>query len=544
MPRANPSESIKVAARHLFRHLDDPAELRRNPIVAHYFDCNADGSDGIAALEAIVAVRRAVRLAADCCELDDRNAGLHRRAKRNAILLEQLCTGSDSYRVAAKTLGLSVPQYYRTKQALCLRIARAMSRSAPRFVPHCTDSAWARLEVAERRAGLGDFSGAQAICVDLAAYAPSSAVRVRALCLVASVERERGSLTRSRSFLAQATAALEAGREQMMPGDALIAECYVKLWAARIAFDGPRSREGLQILEDAIRRAPTEQSIGDLALRAVLADLLAEGAEQHEALGDFVRAKALAALAAERARSLPETFPQKSFVARTMSRLQWVAPGVQERPNLANRLNNFHTALDLARHSGSLENQVRSLLNLMSVHVVLGDAKAATAYSQQALRLAVDFGGRRLGAMARLEITDALVSGSRWRLVGAMLATLGDAFDNGSYSWLFCKLFEAIYLAKTGQLERSIAVATESEKRASVAGYTRICGGLQRVVASSAHAIGRKVLAHEQIRASIDTVCRSGSLLSLGNAYRIAADITGERRYADLAREIGTELAM
>ena len=56
--------------------------------------------------------------------------------------------------------------------------------------------------------------------------------------------------------------------------------------------------------------------------------------------------------------------------------------------------------------------------------------------------------------------------------------------------------------------------------------------------------VGRKMLAHEQIRASIETVYRNGSLLSLGHTYRVAAAITGERRYALLAREIGNELAV
>ena len=99
----------------------------------------------------------------------------------------------------------------------------------------------------------------------------------------------------------------------------------------------------------------------------------------------------------------------------------------------------------------SVENEVRSLLNLMSVHVVLGDAKTALLYSQHALRLSEDFGGRRLAAMTRLEMAHALMGGPRWRLAGAILPTLADAFPDGSYNWLFCKAFEAIYLAKIGE---------------------------------------------------------------------------------------------
>ncbi|HEX3370624.1 MAG TPA: hypothetical protein VHS56_13680 [Candidatus Cybelea sp.] len=537
MPRANPSESIEVAARHLFRHLDEPAELRRNPLVAHYFERCTD-------IEGMVAARRAVRQAAEQCERDDREAGLHRRAQRNARLLEAMRTRDGTYRIAANALGLSVQQYYRAKQQLCLRIARIMSQRSARLAYDSTDLASVRLELAERRAGLGEFSGAKRICDDIAAHAPSASARIRALCLIASVERERGDLAHSRSRLTQARAVLEASRDEMAARDALVGECQIEVWAARLAFDEPGSGKSLPILEEAIRRASIEESTGDAVSQAVVADLLAEGAEQHEAIGDFERAKTLAALAAERARSLPDSFPQKSFVARTLSRLQWVAPGVQERPSVARRLDNFHSALELARRSGSIENEVRSLLNLMSVHVVLGDAKTAMLYSRDALRLAADFGGRRLAAMARLEMTDALIGGSHWRLAGAMLPTLGDAFAKGSYSWLFCKAFEAIYLAKIGQPERSIVVATASERLARAAGYTRICGGLQRVIASSANTIGRKMLAHEQIQASIDTVYRSGSLLSLGHAYKVAATITGERRYARLAREIGIELAV
>jgi tetratricopeptide (TPR) repeat protein len=540
MPRANPSESIEVAARHLFRHLDEPPELRRNPIVSHYFEQGTD-------LEAVVAVRRAVRQAAEHCEREDRNARLHRRVARNARLLEQLCTRGASYRAAANALGLSVQQYYRAKQQLCLRIARVMSRSSPRsprLAHDSTDLASARLEVAEKRAGVGEFFGAQRICADVAAHAPSALARIRALCLMASVERECGTLMRSRSWLAQASVVLNSRREEMPAGDALVAECQIKLWTARVDFDEPESGKGLRILEDTLRRAVMEESCGDAVSQAVLVEVFTEGAVQHEALGDFERAKTLAALAADRAVLLPDSFPQKSYVARTMSRLQWVAPGVRERPKVAGRLNNFNTALELARCSGSVENIVCSLLNLMSVHIVLGDANTAMPYLQRALRLAADFGSRRLDAMARLEIVDALLGSARWRLAGAMLANLGDAFARGSYCWLYCKVFEAIYLTKIGRPERSIVVATEAERIARAAGFTRLCGGLQRVIASSANAIGRKLLAHEQIRASIDTVYRNGSLLSLGNTYRVAAAITGERHYAERAREIGIELAV
>lgn len=505
-------------------------------MLAPYFEQRSE-------VDATVAIRRAIRQAGEQCEREDRDAGLHRRAQRNARLLDQLCAG-EPYAVAAKLLGLSVQQYYRAKQQLCLRIARILSMRSAALVHDFTDLASVRLELAERRARLGEFSGAKRICDDVAAHAPAALARIRALCLTASVERERGDIAHSRSALTRARAVLETARSEMAARDVLVGECQIQVWEARLAFDEPGSSKGLPLLEHAIERASTERAICDAASQAVMVDLFAEGAEQHEAIGDFQRAEALAALGAERARSLPDSFPEKSFAARTLSRLQCVAPGVQERPNVARRIANFHWALELARRSGSIENEVRALLNLMSLHVVLGNPDAAALYSQKASRLSADFGGRRLTAMTRLEMTDALIGGTRWRLAGATLPDLSEAFAKGSYNWLFCKAFEAIYFAEIGQPQRSIVVATEAERLARAAGFTRICGGLQRVIASSADAIGRKALAHEQIRASIDTVCRGGSLLSLGHAYQVAAAITGERRYARLAREIGMQLAV
>jgi hypothetical protein len=546
MPRANPVESIEVAARHLFRHLNDPAELRRNPIVAHHFASRPERTAD-AERDAIAAIRRAIREAAGRCERDDLQAGLDRRAQRNARVFEQFYIRGAPYRAAAKALSLSVQQYYLDKQALCLRIARLVSQDGSRSGVSLLDNgdlARARLDIAERRAGVGDFSGARRVAGDIATHGPSVVARIRALCVLASVERERGDYGRSRSWLKDAAALLATSRERMPAEDALIGECQISLWLARVAFDEPSSKDGLEIIEGALRLASAPEPIVDPVSQAVLVDVLMEGAEQHEAIGDFSRAKALAAFAVARVGGLPDAFPQRSHAARMESRLQWVAPSVPGRATVANRLDNFRTALELARCSGNLEGIVRSLLCLMCAHMFVGDDKTSVVYSQRALALVADFGGSRLEAATRLEITDTFLAGTRWRLAGTTLANLDGQFPRGSYSWVYCKVLEAIYLAKIGQSQRSIQVAAEAEDVARASGFSRLSGGLQRVLASSADALGRKSLAQDQIRASIDTVYRNGSLLSLGHTYRVAASITGERRYADLAREIRVALAV
>ena len=43
MPFADPKKSFEIAVRHLFRHLDDTVQLRRNPLVIWAFGCRKNG---------------------------------------------------------------------------------------------------------------------------------------------------------------------------------------------------------------------------------------------------------------------------------------------------------------------------------------------------------------------------------------------------------------------------------------------------------------------------------------------------------------------
>ncbi|HEY1681071.1 MAG TPA: hypothetical protein VGF98_05500 [Candidatus Tumulicola sp.] len=543
MPRANITRSIRAATQHLFRNLDHPEELQRNPITKGYFDTQST-KDTHSANNALVRIRTAIRAAAVECEREDLSTGRVQRARRNRLLFEQFYARRETYRVAASKLGLSVQQYYRDKARLCLRITAIISKagSSPRpVVQVASDLANARLGVAEQRFWIGDFAGALRLCEDIAVRASASA-KIRALCIAAAVHRECGSPLQARSSLDDAAVLLNFP-SQLDALEAALARCEIKVGLARLTFDGPHSAEALEIAQDALNDAPAAALVLDPSRTAVIVESLMECSAQYEVVGNFNRSKTLAMRALECASALPASSPLKSYAVRLECRHQWIAPDVSERNDIARRIDAYREALELARNSKSLSSIVLAVADLMTVNSMVGNAEEALAYSKQASSLSKDFGGHYLEGWVRLSVAAALLNTPLWPHVGTLLIGLNDRFTERSHHWIFFRILLAEYFAKSGRLKASLKVAGAAQPIASATGLTRLDGALQCLIASGADAIGDKPLAQERIRACIDIQEHSGSRMDVYNAYKAAASIMSDSRYAKEARDLRDEIA-
>lgn len=123
MPLADPKRSLKVAGRHLFRHLGDANALRRNPLVCEFF---RQGS-GTTSAAVLTEIREVILREARGLRHEDMAAGLVSRADRHYEVIAGLCAGEPAVVTAAR-IGLSRRQYYRERQASCLRISAALAR--------------------------------------------------------------------------------------------------------------------------------------------------------------------------------------------------------------------------------------------------------------------------------------------------------------------------------------------------------------------------------------------------------------------------------
>jgi hypothetical protein len=134
MPRANPTASFDVAVRHLFRHLDDVAELRRNPLVKRYFK-SQPSINTFHQKHVLSLIRSAIDAAADRYR-DAAGSDASPTTYRQLHILRR-----SIQRVAVKDianqLGISQRQCYRERSAIYHYIADFIRRGEVREIQPC-----------------------------------------------------------------------------------------------------------------------------------------------------------------------------------------------------------------------------------------------------------------------------------------------------------------------------------------------------------------------------------------------------------------------
>src|ERR1700690_3595171 len=108
MARANPDSSFEASARHLFRHLNDAAALRSNPLVSAHFSSETAHDAILLRIHTHV-----LNLAELLCE-ELASQGRELQAHRRREIVVALCRGEAVTETAAR-LALSRSQYYRER---------------------------------------------------------------------------------------------------------------------------------------------------------------------------------------------------------------------------------------------------------------------------------------------------------------------------------------------------------------------------------------------------------------------------------------------
>jgi hypothetical protein len=120
--QGDPARTFAAACRHLFRHLHEPKELRKNPLVSSRFSDDLHGAAAIRSDAAIAAgIREAVRRCADSC-LRRRLEGDQTAARCYTIIVDG-DIGKISRTVLAKKLGLSERHYTRLQHDTRRKVA-------------------------------------------------------------------------------------------------------------------------------------------------------------------------------------------------------------------------------------------------------------------------------------------------------------------------------------------------------------------------------------------------------------------------------------
>jgi hypothetical protein len=535
--RAQPTKSWETAWRHLFRHISEPKELRRNPIAANFLArIGASVSDA----DAPRAIRSALLDALDECEVQLRSSGHSERARRRRAIVESHVLGHRSATELASDLHISRMQLYRERRVICEHLARVLTDSAtartPKAVAQVSDP---RLEaIARARLLIEQCQSERALVVfdDVASTSGNPQTAIPAMCSI-------GDALTARLELEKARRPIEAARQLVLTSEAELGNSFsffrscVELAAARLASQNGRSsqarRTSRRALDDLLARPLADESQREIAV-----DELTEAAGQALREGRFKEFRMHLSAANAAFGTLRERSPrQKARLVLQTALLyeETCGAGVTAGRDACRML---AQAYDIASRAGLQLIAADAALSRAGVLAYdLGDPSTAVREASPIAEFALRSGDRRvIGDFcsyvaglknANREFRDAL------RL--ADLASRYGRLDAGQEAFVHSVVAQAHF----GLAEYHLAgpTAERAVELASRTGNRRLMGRMLQISALSLHA-RRLAPASERIDRAIDLLERFGCSHSLRHAYRASSIITGNREHARRARSL------
>lgn len=534
--RAQPTRSWESAWRHLFRHIDEPAELRRNPLAAPFFsaaDC------GKADDEALQAIRSALLAALDEHELELRAAGESQKARRRRHIVEAQILGRQRAGEIAAGLHLSRMQLYRERREVCVRLARALVNTTRRPLVVRTIAPAPALARAGALAEGCDTERAHALLEDVALNCGEQSDRISALVqsanlLIEALETERAARRLDEAErLASADPAQTGEREGF-------ARARVAWARAKLGRANGRASSGWVPDVLAQARAHPPARAGD---REQLIDELLEAASVALREGRFVRFRECLGRAQSSFASLAEPS------TRQRARLLLLGALVYEDRHDGAELDSARDARRMlgmaaavARADGLLLTAIDAALSAAGIAAhTLGDPGAAVREATPAVELALRTGNRRLIADACSFAAGLRNANGEFR---TSLELTGLAMRWGKldlWQHAFVRAIEAQSHYDLREYRCAGEVAEEAVALAARIDNRRLLGATLRVSALALQACGEP-LARERIGNAVDLLERYGCRHSLRAAYRASATITGNREHARRARALTPRL--
>jgi hypothetical protein len=535
--RAKPSQSWEIAWRHFFRHIDEPRELRRNPIAASFLARN-----GSSERAGMASLRSALLEALDERELQLRSAGQFERARRQRAIVESNILGHRCASEIASQLHVSRMQLYRERRAICEHLARAIGGSPPATRsskvaqtgnPRAAAMAQARLLVENGRP-----EPALVLLDDVARNAGDLQSTITTTSSLADILTARLAFDKARLRIDAARQLIATHEAQLGVRLAFFQSC-VDLAAARLTAqsgDAIEARRHARRALDELRKQP----LLDESQREIAVDELTDAAAQALREGRFKRFRALLSEASSifDALQAPNQRQRARLVLLTALLYEETCGAAPAAGRDACEM--LARARDIANQAGLKLIAADAALSRAGVLAFgLGDpvtaVREAAPISEFALstgdpRVIGDFCSYVAGLRnANREFREAL------KLVGVALRygrldRFQEAFVHSVAAQSHFGLGE--YRLAGSSAERAVTMA-------SLTGNHRLIGRMLQISALSLHAC-RDQAACDRMDQAVDLLERFGCWHALRHAYRASGIITGNGEHARLARTMAS----
>jgi tetratricopeptide (TPR) repeat protein len=548
MPLVDPNVSFDVAARHLFRHLADPQQLRRNPLVRRFFE---DAASALLACEneraALAKIRELVVRGAEQYRRSETALSVGKEAahRRHTIVTMHCLEGRDLESVAA-ALGISKRQCYRERIEAVRQIAEYVGTFEDRPKPEAEamlSEFRLRMDRASSRVELGDLDEALREYDDIAGSDPSRGHKIEALCKSSEALLEHGDFQRAQERAGQARDLL---RTQPFSSDVVDAamSAHVHLVRSNVCWSLGRFEEDTLELRSAVECLDRILPISGDRVKELYAETQLALCDRARTRGEFGRAHEHLLAAEAGLGSVRTPTPERRFDAMVES---WSlgAKDVRFEGAGTKRLGRYESLVELSSLARSIVSPKRSARlaeAFMQHHADASDREAAEKWARRALLIAKQHRSAKLLAVVSLGVADWLSITPQWTQSLGLLRAADGNFPKGGPDWILLQGLWADYALQAKRYREAVVRATEVERATERMGNPRFQASVRTTIALAAHALGEQGEAHERLLSALEVIDAYGTPWTRWSTYVAAAEITGERRHRRQASEIGRSL--
>ena len=524
MSRANPESCFEVAARHLFRHINDAKSLCYNPLVRSLHVGAEKGGGDRAVLSAVHG--RIPTEASTLCK-DYSAAGSKARADRQYAIVVALCAGEAAADTAAR-LGLSRRQYYRERRGICIRVSRALVAVAPSRVTRFEIGDPQQLLLARADALLDQGFARRAVHLlgKARAALPPGVAKLAVQLRLAEALISLGLAARAERLLSEFCADADA-RVLSDPTSRWLYDRRL-LVGARLAMETGRNADAGRALALLARRRIAEARADEEAL-----DALVECGNWYCQNGKFSHARNLLERARDVSRRLPHAAAHRQ-IALALLAAHCAEDSIDEFGLEHHWLSE---ALALSISNGSVCGTLDAMNGLMGYYVSTGRDDDVYELAKQSLSIARNTEGTRVLADVGIETTTMMLRTRHWRAVDPLLFDVEKLAQPGTLRWAILKHLQGNFSMHACRFDRARAPLAGAYDAARSVGNRRLESIVLRDLAVVLHRGGSVTKGIEFMRHAVELAEGHSGAWSLWNTYEAAARLLPDRRIERLARQ-------
>lgn len=536
-------KTFNAAAKHLFRHLHDSRRLQANPIVRQLFGASSDifGSPHDAR-QALSRLHALVLQSAKRCRDESIAAGKIERARRQFAIINWQYFEGVSIRDVARRLGLSVKHCYRERAEICQRIAAYLYQygQPASVVPTRDEAGFYFLLDRLLEFNTGMPKAALRACQYLESVAESPQQKIDALHAGVALSLSLGDVSSAEAGYIRAARLYDEHYSGSPSEVQRAAQASINIAAWRLANYRGENDEALKTAECAVRHLERLPKRRTLHAEKFWVEAHFNLAVTLWARGNLSAAYDVLSRGASGVDRVPLSSSLRFRVDASLWKLRnYLLQTMASSYTSEVRLNGLSTAFKQACDLGSLPEAIDALTSITDCHVFAGRDEEALQSARAALALLRRIGNPIVQMELSIDMGVRLLSTKFWRQAKRSFFETSDLRLDDCHQRLL-NYAAALLALRLGDFEKAWRYSSASNNDS----WALLALRSQLVAAASAHFLGFKNVAREAAESAVYTAEGFGAAPLLRDAYRVAADVLGEKRFATRAQEMIRILAV